>query len=543
MRLNQQTEIRNEQARVKKAADFKRSFCDFLGLPVETENVIKELKQILKLEEQSEARQGIPDAGTVRDFQSCPELSSLAQRKARENYRHHFEAFQPVWILPLLPLMESSPEAMIPRETTPLPYLLDRDGDPYEARERRPNLPSEEEVSAAIETLTAAFGSRIQLPAFSKTKKAQEDAERSPASNSEGVPRGHLSGVENHPQMTSPKPQRERRGAESTAPFPSMQREAQRNRRSSPVSTEHNSRVHSGAAPPAESQASQDRSHSQTSDDQRNNPSSKEEYRLRRGRERKASISRFPSPKYNKNNDKDGNYRQNPKCKSSSTNVIEGDKPRLTKMQLSQQWLIDLGASNHVISDKRLFTDFKEMDSGVKVANGIGERVKGKGDTYIPGLGLYVPGIDYNLLATLKLSKDGHIDILFSKGKVYVAYGGEKAGEVVEKDGLPHYVPIPSITSCERVKDERTRIPKTLLQPSPYTHLYSWSDKHASLWIHIYSGLVQDFLLLWKIVNKDVKLFWSTVSMGLHQNLLFHVCSQNTRGDKGVAAEEEKNIS
>ncbi|KAG8148011.1 hypothetical protein E2320_023037, partial [Naja naja] len=99
-------------------------------------------------------------------------------------------------------------------------------------------------------------------------------------------------------------------------------------------------------------------------------------------------------------------------------------------MQLSQQWLIDSGASNHVISDKRLFTDFEEMDSGVKVANGIGER----------------------------LSTDGHIDILFRKGKVYVTYDGEKAGEVVEKDGLPYYVPIPSIASCERVKDERTSI-------------------------------------------------------------------------------------
>ncbi|KAG8139121.1 hypothetical protein E2320_001889 [Naja naja] len=221
-------EIRNEQARAKKAADFKRSFCDFLGLPVETENVIKELKQILKLEEQSEARQGIPDVGTVRDIQSCPELSSLAQRK--------------------------------------------------------------------------------------------------------------------HVKITG-------------------------------------------------------------------------------------TILR-PSSQYNKNNDKDGNYRQNPKRKSSSTNVIEGDKPRLTKMQLSQRWLIDSGASNHVISDKKLFTDFEEIDSGVNADNGIGERVKGKGDAYIPGLGLlkdilYVPGIDYNLLATLMLSKDGHIDILFSKGKVYVTYDGE----------------------------------------------------------------------------------------------------------------------
>ncbi|KAG8126392.1 hypothetical protein E2320_021472 [Naja naja] len=399
-----------------------------------------------------------------------------------------------VWAPPLLPLMESSPEAMIPRETTPLPYLLDRDGDPHEARERRPNLPSDEEVSTAIETLTAAFGLQILLPAFSKTKKAQGNAERSPASNSEGVPRGDLSGAENHSQTTSPKPQRERRGAESSAPHPSMQREAQRDQRSSPAFTEHNSRVRSGASSPVESQAGQ----------------------WERERQR-----------YNKNNDKDGNYRQNPKRKSNSTNVIEGDKPRLTKLQISQQWLIDSGANNHVVSDKRLFTE--EMDSGVKVANGIGERVKGKGDAYIPGLGLikdilYVPGIDYNLLAALKLSKDGHIDILFSKGKVYVTYDGEKAGEVVEKDGLPYYVPIPSIASCERVKDERTSIREQKLEQKERKkakQLLNASSGHGDTWTAEIQMVIKEEQYVDEVPSTGfLDFFFSPVMVVLVQDLL-----------------------
>lgn len=106
--------------------------------------------------------------------------------------------------------------------------------------------------------------------------------------------------------------------------------------------------------------------------------------------------------------------------------------------------MLDSGATNHTTHNTKLL--FIEENFTIKVANQSNVRVAGKGDIIILGVGkiegvLFVPETPYNILATVKLSKDTNIVVTFRAGKAHMTKDGKSIGKIKIRGGLPYFKP------------------------------------------------------------------------------------------------------
>lgn len=112
-------------------------------------------------------------------------------------------------------------------------------------------------------------------------------------------------------------------------------------------------------------------------------------------------------------------------------------------------WVIDLGATCHIASDKRYFVSFERtVCNNLNVANGEKVNMKGKGTCIIRFVNIdgvesqatvsevmYAPGIDGNLLSVKRLVDNGYT-VNFVPGACEILYRDRQIGIVDEHSNL-----------------------------------------------------------------------------------------------------------
>ncbi|KAL4562842.1 hypothetical protein LXL04_026873 [Taraxacum kok-saghyz] len=113
----------------------------------------------------------------------------------------------------------------------------------------------------------------------------------------------------------------------------------------------------------------------------------------------------------------------------------------------TRPWVVDCGATDHMTGDRNTFAEFQPMSESktIKVATGEDANVAGIGTVVISKnitlrSVLYVPNLDYNLLAPIKLMKDQNcITVLTPSVCVFQALNsGKMIGSAKVRDELYH---------------------------------------------------------------------------------------------------------
>jgi len=107
-------------------------------------------------------------------------------------------------------------------------------------------------------------------------------------------------------------------------------------------------------------------------------------------------------------------------------------------------WIIDTGASDHMIGDLGVLSDYELCDQSIIVfiADGTKSLVQGRGTTYVAGLSLksvlYVPKLRHNLLLVSKFTQDKNCSVIFSPlHRVFQDISsGKRIAKAEEKGGL-----------------------------------------------------------------------------------------------------------
>ncbi|KAL4560354.1 hypothetical protein LXL04_032504 [Taraxacum kok-saghyz] len=132
----------------------------------------------------------------------------------------------------------------------------------------------------------------------------------------------------------------------------------------------------------------------------------------------------------------------------------------------TRPWVVDCGATDHMTGDRNTFAEFQPMSEGktIKVATGEDANVAGIGTVVISKnitlrSVLYVPNLDYNLLAPIKLMKDLNcITVLTPSVCVFQALNSRKMiGSAKVRDELYH---------CEAEKSGNRQISSSFNGPS-----------------------------------------------------------------------------
>lgn len=119
--------------------------------------------------------------------------------------------------------------------------------------------------------------------------------------------------------------------------------------------------------------------------------------------------------------------------KNAEQNVSHASETALlaNKKNGSNGWCLDNGCTSHLCGNEELFTDTKNVSSGLKLANSTTTKVKAMGDVKITATvdkgdrnirlmdTLYVPDLRTNLLSVAKIVDNQH-QVLFTKDRAAI---------------------------------------------------------------------------------------------------------------------------
>jgi transposase InsO family protein len=124
-----------------------------------------------------------------------------------------------------------------------------------------------------------------------------------------------------------------------------------------------------------------------------------------------------------------------------------------------KRWIVDSGATSHMTSDRRLFTELEYCSGQVQVANGEDVDIKGIGKVKLHGDFslkdvLWVPSLNVSLISVPSLTKEG-FKVLFDKTKVKAIKDDKE--KIIGQMISGHYRYVKEEACLKAAEKERTR--------------------------------------------------------------------------------------